>query len=214
MIERKKAPAAKVDEQWFKLQIARAGHSLRSFAGALKLDPASMHRTLKGKRKPLLPEIQRMQEVLEVPMTDVLSHLGLKMDSIAVGAPGATVRIVKPAAGRAPLAGEVDAGDGSVTFQDYTKPQSVSVVVALAIRGDAFLDGWRVLCVPSDVSPVPTDDLGAGIVQLKDGRMLLRKIRPGFTKGRFDLGPVFGFGGREDDAEVVGVIPVLGLEQA
>jgi hypothetical protein len=211
MATRKKAPAAKVDAQWFKLQMARAGYSMRAFAAALGVDPSSMHRTLRGVRKATLPEIQRMASLLDRPVGDVLSHLGLKMDGLETHGP-VVLRVARPDGSSAPLVGEVDANGGVVTFHAKAI-QGDAAVVALAIRGDAFLTNWRVLCVPSENAPTPATESSTGIVQLKDGRMLLRKIRPGFTRGRFDLGPALGFGGREDDAELVGVIPVIGMEQ-
>lgn len=201
---------AKIDEKWMRLMVDRAGHSLRSFAGAVGIDPSAFLRTLNGKRRLQLEEAQRMAGIMGVDVADVLAHAGMKLQ--APGLPsGATAKVVAKD-GAAPLGGRVDAADGSVMFAP-TKASASAAVVALAIEGDPFLAGWRVLCAPGEVSATVGEGMDAGIVQTASGQLLVRKIRPAFAKGRYDLGPVFGFGGRENDVEVVGVIPVLGLER-
>jgi hypothetical protein len=189
-----------------RLMVDRSGHSLRSFAGAIGVDPSAFLRTLKGKRRLQMDEAERMAGVMGVDVSDVLEHAGLKLRL-----PGAaSVRVVSKGA-TAPVGGLVDAVDGSVRFAP-NRATAKSDVVALTVEGDPFLAGWRVLCSPGEVS-ADVGDTDAGIVQTADGQLLLRKIRPAFAKGRYDLGPVFGFGGRENDVEVVGVIPVIGLER-
>ena len=199
----------KIDDKWMRLMIDRSGHSLRSFAGAVGIDPSAFLRTLKGKRRLQLDEAQRMAGVMGVDVSDVLAHAGVKLR--VPGTNGATAKVVAKA-GPAPIGGRVDAADGSVVFAP-TKASASAQIVALAIVGDPFLEGWRVLCEPGEVLATPGAGVDAGIVQTKGGKLLLRKVRPAFAKGRYDLGPVFGFGGRENDVEVVGVIPVVGLER-
>jgi hypothetical protein len=202
---------SKIDEKWFRLMVDRSGHSLRSFAGAVGIDPSAFLRTLSGKRRLQLDEAERIAKAMGqgVDVSDVLAHAGLKLQ--VPGTPAAAVKVVAKAS-QAPVGGTVDAADGSVTFEP-TKASAKAGVVALSVVGDPFLEGWRVLCAPGDVASEIGEGMDAGIVQTKGGRLLLRKIRPAFAKGRYDLGPVFGFGGRENDVEVVGVIPVLGLER-
>jgi hypothetical protein len=202
---------SKIDEKWFRLMVDRSGHSLRSFAGAVGIDPSAFLRTLKGKRRLQLDEAERIARVMGqgVEVADVLAHAGVKLQ--VPGMPAAAVKVVAKG-GQAPVGGTVDAVDGSVTFTP-SKASGSAAVVALTIEGDPFLSGWHVLCAPGDVSSDIGGGMDAGIVQTVDGKVLLRKIRPAFAKGRYDLGPVFGFGGRENDVEVVGVIPVMGLER-
>lgn len=199
----------KIDDKWFRLHIDRAGYSLRQFSAKIGMDPSGWQRTLSGKRRLQLDEAQRVADVLGAELSDVLSHAGLKIRGGDFGQAKATI-VQEPA--KAPVGGAVDAATGEVRFIP-TKDSAGAAVVALAIQGDPFMDGWRVLCQPGEVTGAPTDELEAGIVQTKDGKLLLRKIRPSFAAGRYDLGPVFGFGGRENDVEVVGVIPVVGLER-
>lgn len=206
---------ARIDDKWLRLQIDRANYSLRGFAEAIGMDPASLQRTLKGARRLQLDEAQKIADVLSangVPtdLTAVLAHAGLNVKAAAAAA-GVKAAIVKEPE-KAPLGGVVDATTGEVRFIP-TKDSRAAAVVALAIQGDPFMDGWRVLCQPSEVGAAPVDGLEAGIVQTREGKLLLRKIRPSFAAGRYDLGPVFGFGGRENDVEVVGVVPVVGLER-
>lgn len=200
----------KIDEKWFRLHIDRAGYSLRQFAVKVGLDPSGLQRTITGKRRLQLDEAQRVADVLGKELSEVLAHAGLKIKAGDVGQGVKATVVQEPA--KAPLGGVVDAATGEVRFIP-TKDSAGAAVVALAIQGDPFMDGWRVLCQPGDVGTAPSDELEAGIVQTKDGKLLLRKIRPSFAAGRYDLGPVFGFGGRENDVEVVGVIPVVGLER-
>lgn len=195
----------KIDEKWLRLHIARKDYSLRGFAAALGMDPSALHALLKGKRKVQLDEVQTIARLLEQPLAEVLARVGgLKLD-----VPGAKVD-VRPAGAPAPLGGSVDALTGEVKFSPTSESKDADVI-ALAMGGDPFLESWRVLCAPGEVSATLAAGMDTAIVRTRDGRTLLRKIRPAFAPGRFDLGPVFGFGAREDGVEVVGIIPVLGM---
>lgn len=195
----------KIDEKWLRLHISRKDYSLRGFAAALGMDPSALHALLKGKRKVQLEEVEAIRSLLGVPLAEVLTKVGgLKLDM-----PGAKVE-VRPAAAAAPVGGSVDALTGEVKFAP-TGESKAADVVALNMTGDPFLESWRVLCAPGDVSATLAAGMDTAIVRTRDGRTLLRKIRPAFAPGRFDLGPVFGFGAREDGVEVVGIIPVRGM---
>lgn len=197
-----------LDEKWFRDQIARAQYSLRGFARALNWDPNTLSRLLTRERRLQLDEVEKVAALLGVPKLEVLAKAGLK-----VSAPrDIQAELVEAPAPAVPIGGIVDAVTGEVLFRPNQQSRNAPVV-ALTVVGDPFLEGWRVLCAPGDVSASPAEGAEAGIVQTRDGRVLLRKLRPSFTKGRFDLGPVFGFGSREDDVDVVGIIPVSGLER-
>jgi hypothetical protein len=199
----------KIDEKWLRLHISRKDYSLRGFAAALGMDPSALHALLKGKRKVQLEEVEAIARLLEQPLAEVLAKVGgLKLGPVP-GVPGAAVE-ARPAAAAAPVGGSVDALTGEVKFAPTVESKDADVV-ALAMTGDPFLESWRVLCAPGEVSATLGAGMDTAIVRTADGRTLLRKIRPAFAPGRYDLGPVFGFGAREDGVEVVGIIPVLGM---
>lgn len=205
----------KFDEKWLRLHIDRKGYSLRSFAKAIKtsitpegMDPSAFHGLLLGKRRVQLEEVEAIARLLEQPVSEVLRRAGVKLD---LPIPGATAQVMR-VADQAPLGGSVDALTGEVRFRP-TDESKDAAIVGLAIEGDPFLTDWRVLCAPGEIATTLEAGMDTAIVRTRDGRVLLRKIRPAFAPGRFDLGPVFGMGAREDGVEVVGVIPVKGMSR-
>lgn len=198
----------KIDAKWLRLNIGRKDYSLRAFARAMGIDPSGLQAILRGDRKVQLPEVETIARLLEQPVAEVLQRVGLKVD-LGPAYPGGRGEVVHTD-GQAPLGGTVDATTGEVKFSP-TGESKDAAVVALAMIGDPFLESWRVLCAPGEVSARLEAGMDTAIVRTRDGRTLLRKIRPAFAPGRFDLGPVFGFGAREDGVEVVGIIPVRGM---
>ena len=196
----------KIEAAWFRQQFERNGLSMREFAKRVKLDIASLSRTLAGTRKFVVEDADRWASVLGVPVEDVLAHVGVKRLSLAK----ARTEVV-PALPLPPLAGVIDAATGVVTFHP-TFESAGADLVAMAVVGDPFLTGWHVLCRPTDVQATG-EGIELGIVRLANGQMVLRKIRPSFLSGRYDLGPVFGFGDRDNDVEIVGVIPVTAMRR-
>lgn len=197
--------ASKLDGKWLRLQIGQRGESIRSVAAKIGLDPGSFHRVLTGKRRIQANEVQALVRVLGLSLDEATEKLlGLPVH--------ASVRVTAAAAANAtPLGGHVLAPEGLVVFDGK---DGATGPVALEIEGDAFLSGWRVVCLPDELGRVPGLGVDAGIVQTADGRKLVRKVRSGFSPGKFDLGPLFGFGAVETDVELVGIIPVTGLERA
>lgn len=196
----------KIDGKWFRLQFEQRGFSMREFARRVKLDIGSLSRTLSGARKFVVEDADLWAGVLQVPVSEVLAHVGVKklaLDNARVD--------VRAADAAPPLGGSIDAATGVVTFKP-TFESAGADLVAMEVTGDPFLTSWRVICRPSDVQATG-EGLDVGIVRLHDGKMVLRKIRPSFVSGRYDLGPVFGFGDREDDVEIVGVIPVTAMRR-
>lgn len=201
-------PKHKIDGKWFRLQIGRKDMSLREFGRRVGLDVSALSRTLSGARKFVVEDADLWAGVLQLPVEDVLSHVGVKKLALD----GARVDVLPAGAEKeAPIGGVVDAASGLVTFVP-TFESAAADVIALTIENDPFMSGWRVLCRPTDVQATG-EGLDVGIVRLDSGQMVLRKIRPSFVRGRFDLGPVFGFGQRNDDVILSGVIPVVGIRR-
>jgi|GEM_PF-4662039 len=200
----------KLDDKWFRLMIDRAEESLRSFSAKMGMDPASWQRVLNNKRRLQLDEAERAADILGVGLDEVLQHAGLSV-KVPMGR-GSGMR--GPGESLPSIGGTIDM-DGLVVFSGLNgRSTARDAIRALSIVGDPFLDGKFVLYAPGDVSATPSGGPEVNLVQLGDGRVVLRKIRPAFTPGRYDLGPAFGFGngvGREDDVAIVGVIPVIGI---
>jgi transcriptional regulator with XRE-family HTH domain len=184
----------KIDKGWFLARQQDLGMSGTEFAKRLGMDKGSWSRTLAGSRKMTDEEKVKAAKIIGVPLHELLPHVGLP-----VRAPGHDVGV----------AGIVD-GDGEVTFdrRGITAPEAM-----LLIHDNRFLDGWGVVCRPAQLSATLSGEYLMGIVQTKDGRRLLRTVRPAARAGRFDLGPVFGFGIAETDVEIVGVVPVEGIRR-
>lgn len=200
--------AHKIDKAWFRTQMERIGYTQNEFARLLGIDRGAWSKTLAGIRKMTDAERVKAAKVFGVELHELLPHVG-----VPVHVPGARVE-VRESVGKGYAAGSVggivEAPVGEVTF---TPDGLLADQVLLVVQGDAFLDGWAVECRPAERSATPTREMEAAIVQLPDGRMLLRKVRAGFSPGRFDLGPVFGFGSQQNDVEIVGVVPVVGLKR-
>jgi hypothetical protein len=199
-----------IDDKWFRLMTDRAKESQRSLAAKIGMDPSSWVRVLQGKRRLQLNEADRVADVLGVPVEEVLRHAGLRIE-----VPKGRGHVVHGPGDPLPsLGGTIDM-TGQVVFSGLSgKTTPRDAVRALEIVGDPFLEGKHVLYAPGDVAASPSGGPEINLVQLTDGRVVLRKIKPAFTPGRWDLGPALGFGGkdgREDDMEIVGVIPVLGV---
>lgn len=198
---------AKIDAKWFRLMIARADYSQRAFAAKMGMDPSNWLRVLNDKRNLKIPEVDKIAQLLNVSRDEVLAHAGGKTATSAVRDGASTYAVAS--AVRHPVGGTVDAATGRVTF---TLRAAAADIVALDILGDAFLSGRQLLVRPSDVAAPASGGEGMGVLQLDDGRVVIGKYKAAFTLGRFDIGPVLGFGQRMDDVRVVGVIPVVGMD--
>lgn len=199
----------KIDRAWFRARMEDRGYTQNEFARLLGLDRGAWSRTLSGKRKMTDEERVKAASAFGVELQELLPRVGVPLHlprgkASVVEVPAAT------GAGGGRVVGTVDAITGEVTLP----PEALAAPVALlAIQHDPFYAGWVLTCRPGDVASAPDDEALACIVQLRDGQRLLRKVRPGFTPGRFDLGPVFGFGIQENDVEIAGVIPVEALRR-
>ncbi|GLS34055.1 Helix-turn-helix [Mesorhizobium albiziae] len=115
-----------VDKQWFVDRLAEKGLSLREVAKKLDMDPGALSRTLSGKRRMQLPEVDKIATVLNVPPEIVLAH-SKGMDSVASNKnskPEAIQTSERSKVGRHPGFGFMK---GLITFEkgfDVTKPFS------------------------------------------------------------------------------------------
>lgn len=72
-----------VDHGWFMDRIKLSRYkSQRGLAKALKLNQANLSRLLTGVRPMRLQEAEDLSRLLDIPLTEVLSHSGLKSNDL------------------------------------------------------------------------------------------------------------------------------------
>lgn len=206
MATKKKHP---IDAKWFRLMFDRANITQNAVAQAIGIDKASMSKMLNGERRIQVTEIKKLARILDLSEEEVYRHAGHIERATAGTSAQVAVSPAKPVDAIPIAGGVIDAASGEVTFNG----KGADGAIALQVIGDPFLANVRVVCQPGDVSTPSGAAVDFGLVQLADGRVMLRKFKPSFVAGRFDLGPVLGFGARMEDVEIVGVIPVSGLER-
>jgi len=195
----KPLPRIPVDTKWFVDAMAAAGLSQNETAARIKMDRGSFSKTLRGIRRLQAPEMAALAKVLGVDVGDVFAHSG------ALGKPGKTKAPSLLPPGGPSLVGTLSWPSGEV---DWTLGEPDGAF-ALRVTG-GLLDGALVHGRPGDLD---ADGIHQGIVVLEDGRVLFRKFRKSFAKGRFDLAETFEMGFREDDVRVQKVFEVVGIGQ-
>lgn len=189
-----------VDTNWFLHAMADAGLSQNETAARLKIDRSSFSRAMRGRRRLQLPEMTLLAKILNVDPAEVMAHSG------AMGAPEKVkARSALPVDGASTLAGTLEWPSGEVdwTLGEPDGPFTLRIVGGL-------MDGALLHGQPGDIE---ADGIHQGIVALEDGRVLFRKFRKSFAKGRFDLAETFEMGFREDDVRVRKVFEVVGIGQ-
>ena len=72
-------PRLRVDSQWFKERIARAGYTLVETAGILRMDPSALSRALNGERALRLEEAVDLAGVLGCQIEDIVVAMGIPL---------------------------------------------------------------------------------------------------------------------------------------
>ena len=196
---------APMDRRWFRQAFERVGLSQNEVAARIGMDRGAFSRTMRGLRRIQVAEMKQLASVLGVTEEDVLRHAGGKTDAFLLGHRAGAA--LQSGASAAPVAGSVDALTGRVILHPVLPS---APVLALAIVGDDFLEGRRLL-VNGDLTAPGSAARDLGVLQLDDGRMIVGKFKPGFTAGRFDVAPVLGFGTRLDDVAIVGLYELVGM---
>lgn len=194
----KPIPVIPVDRKWFKDAMTQVGLTQSEVASRIKMDKGTLSKILSGQRRLALADVHALASVLGVSDLEVYRHAGIPAPS----------RVVPSLLPEARQGGTLDPTTGIVTFDPAACEGADAVWLRAA--GDGFVDHYRVMARLSDVS-TPEAGAGFGLLRLADGRTVLGKYRPGFTAGRFDVGPALGLGQRVDDVEIIGVIPVPGV---
>lgn len=174
--------ASRIDERWFTDRLADSHLSRRQLAKLMGVDPASVHRLLKGKRAMRMDEATEIARLLSLSVADVLEHAGMD-----VSGSGRTV----------PLAGYID-GDGEAHLDWDAKGEQLPAPVDLPARAVAVqmqtaaspldaMDGWTLFTTLPD--GIAADAIGRLCLVGLHGKgvVLLRFVRRGYSKGRFNL---------------------------
>jgi len=67
-----------IDTSWFKGLLADRGTSQRQLAFKMEMDPASMSLLLRGKRNLRLEEAEKMAQILNVRVDEILYRAGVR----------------------------------------------------------------------------------------------------------------------------------------
>lgn len=171
-----------IDTDWFLAQLTERRMSQRRLAGFMGIDPASVHRLLQGKRPMRFDEATQLAQLLGVTVDDVLRHAGLPIG----------------AGGDVPVVGTIEAGgeahiDWGAEIGRAAAPLDMpanTVAVRMRTAGTPWepMDGWTLYLRPP-VDGVPADVVGRmALVRMAGaGTILLRFLRRGYTRGRYNL---------------------------
>ncbi|MGO8269227.1 helix-turn-helix transcriptional regulator [Rhizobium ruizarguesonis] len=200
-----------VNKKWFVDLIRDRRTSQAALARLLNTDKSTLSLLLDGKRRMTVERAADIARALNVPVTDVMRNAGaenIKPDGHVAGAASL------------PLVGWAD-GDGRVTL-DWSRPEQRQRVdvngafpqTARAIqwrsaqtKAEVF-DGWvAVVLPPSDPDPEAMIDRFCLVGLKGTDDAFVRKVRRGYTPGRYTL--INHFGEPTHDAELAWYSPIL-----
>lgn len=178
--ERRSLPPPKVNTQWFKGALADANMSQNQLAEHLGIHPTQIGRMFRGKRRMQMPEARVFSRVTGVPITDVIANAGVDVEDVDYGK--TTV----------PVEGSVD-DSGKVTMKRVKGRQAAPLpwgtaggLKAVLFQTDNAWDGAIVYFTP--LVGFRNESLGKWcVVELESGSHLLRVVRRGYARNRFNL---------------------------
>ena len=198
----------KPNYKWFQNALSDRRLSQRELAKRLDMDPGGLNRRLKGKSRLQLADASKIASILEVPVGDVLRNAGVDMRDLAteggrVAITGWVDSELNIHAGKPRGAGAVEAPP--IPLKDL---KALRFVTAASIA-DSFDGG---VAFYREASGVPAEAVGRlCVVVTTTGRRVLRVLRPGYSRGRYNLSPWFGVGTAIDDAAIDSAAPILHL---
>lgn len=167
---------AKVNTEWFRAQLAEREMSMRGLAKKMELDPASVSLMLRGMRRMTTAEANKIANLLNVPVTEVLRQAGVP---------------VTQDAHTAALTGLIDSAstikkiDNKVRHQ--TPPDVPTDGFVLQVRSASSpTDGWLVYCSPAIAHPAAALERFC-VVTLADGETVIGTIRKGYEDSTYNI---------------------------
>lgn len=195
-------PAHTIDGRWLSSMLQDRKVSQRQFAKQMGVDPASIHRLITGKRPVRIDEAAQIARLLSLPVGDVLEHAGIALQEGQRTAP-----LVGHVDGQGEAHLDWDAHGDAVPAPEDMPEHAVAVQLRTATSALDAMDGWTLFTtLPSGIAP---DAIGrlclVGLA--KNGVTLLRFVRRGYAKGRYNL--VHPGLGELQDAALDWAVPVL-----
>lgn len=199
----------KPNYKWFADLMRDNQISQRELARRLELDPGGLNRRLKGKARLKLEEAAQIAKLLHVPVDDVLVNAGVPI-----------AEHTRPQGEGVPLIGWIDSEMGvhieRVAGLKTVEAPPVPIAGLKALRfqtsmsqADAY-DGAVAYYRPA--SGVPQDAIGKlCVVTTDEGVQLVRVVRPGYQKGRYNLVNAIN-GTRTDDVVLESAAPVVWMK--
>ncbi|WP_062114044.1 helix-turn-helix transcriptional regulator [Aureimonas sp. AU40] len=194
----------KPDQKWFSDRIRDRNLTQRALAKLLEMDPSSLSLLLHGKRRMRVEQAAEIARLLNVPVEDVMRRAGADVL-------GSSER------NSIPLVGWIDAdgvakidwtkSDHRVDFDTDLPPTAAAIQYRTAQTKADMFDGWLAAILPPRAPEEGAMIDRMCVVGLKGGGTLLRRVRRGYTPGRYTLISVFV--DPIHDAELAWFSPVL-----
>ena len=198
------------------------GSKLRKIRNALGLNQAEMAKRIGVEQ----PSISRYEKNTSVPDDNVLSkYSSLSGHSLSELRYGKSTRGSR----RVKVVGHVGAGEAVMPIDDHAKgagesapfPEGISPtesLVAVRIKGQSMRplrDGWTLYYTRDQDQGVPDDCLNQlCVVGLEDGQILVKELRRGYQKNRFNLHSCTAGVEVKEDQHVVWAAKVLSIRPA
>lgn len=198
----------KPNYKWFTNALRDRRLSQRELAKRLGMDPGGLNRRLKGKSRLQLADASRIAIILEVPVADVLKNAGVDMRDLTTEREN-----------RVAIVGWVDsnltvhAGKPKGPGHAEAPPIPLEGLKALRfVTAASAMDAYDgAVAFYRDGAGVPAEAVGRPcVVTTGTGARVLRVVRPGYSRGRYNLAGLFGEG-VDDDVVVDSAAPILHL---
>lgn len=205
----KSAPlVVKPNYKWFTNALRDRRLSQRELAKRLGMDPGGLNRRLKGKSRLQLADASKIAIILEVPVADVLKNAGVDLVGLTtegenrVAITGWVDSNLTVHAGKPKGPGHAEAPP--IPLEDLKALRFVTAASAMDAYDGAVVFYREGLGVPAEAIGKPC------VVTTGTGARMLRVLRPGYVRGRYNLAGLFGEG-VDDDVVVDSAAPILHL---
>lgn len=196
-----------VDERWFKAQLADRGMSIRELGRKMSMDHSALVLTFKGRRQMKFQEAAQMASLLGVGVSQVLEHAGMPVE----GARQVPIVGYIDGAGEAHL--DWDAQGERTSAPPELPENAVAVQYRTGLSALEHLDGWISFCCPPREGVRPEHLNRMCLVGLRNGVSMIRYLRRGYKKDRYNLESMVGLVSITD-ADVAWSTPILWMRSA
>lgn len=200
------APAAKPNYSWFKNALADRKLSQRELARRIGMDVGCLNRRLTGKSRLQIADAEKIATILAVPPEDVAKNAGLA-DTWGQSAAGGKVAITGWVDSELSVHSGKPKGAGKVEAPPIPLDDLKALRFVTAASAAAAFDG--AVAFYREAPGVPVAAIGRPcVVTTATGARLLRVLRPGYSRGRYNLAQLFG-DSMDSDVVVDSAAPIL-----